>query len=73
MKIFGAGLSRTGTLSLSRAVGMPSGITAGQAWESESVADLQVYQRAKTGALFVGAAMAGAAAEARWARRSSRR
>lgn len=50
------------TMIVSRAVGMPSGITAGQAWESEPVADLQVYQRAKTGALFIGSAMAGAAA-----------
>lgn len=50
------------TMIVSRAVGMPCGITAGQAWESEPVADLSVYQRAKTGALFVGSAMAGASA-----------
>jgi geranylgeranyl diphosphate synthase type II len=47
---------------LARSVGMPIGIVAGQAWESESEVDLSVYQRAKTGALFAGAAMAGAAA-----------
>ncbi len=47
---------------LVRAVGMPHGIAAGQAWESEPVADLGQYQRAKTGALFAAATMAGAAA-----------
>ncbi len=47
---------------LARAVGMPSGIVAGQGWESEPSPDLALYQRAKTGALFAGAAMAGAAA-----------
>ncbi len=47
---------------LARSVGMPNGIVAGQGWESESDVDLEVYQRAKTGALFAGAAMAGAAA-----------
>lgn len=49
------------SLILARAVGMPSGIVAGQAWESEPMPDLVCYQRAKTGALFAGAAMAGAA------------
>lgn len=45
-----------------RAVGMPMGIVAGQAWECEPKADLREYHRAKTGALFAGATMAGAAA-----------
>ena len=49
-------------LILSGAVGMPRGIAAGQAWESETRADLGEYQRAKTGALFAAATMAGAAA-----------
>jgi geranylgeranyl diphosphate synthase type II len=44
------------------AVGMPCGIAAGQAWECEPTADLGTYQRAKTGALFAAATMAGAAA-----------
>ena len=41
---------------------MPSGIIAGQAWECEPVADVAIYHRQKTGALFAGAAMMGAAA-----------
>ena len=45
-----------------RAVGSPHGIVAGQAWESEAAISLVDYQRAKTGALFVGATMAGAVA-----------
>jgi geranylgeranyl diphosphate synthase type II len=45
-----------------RAVGSPYGICAGQAWESETVVDLGVYHRAKTGALFAAAAAAGALA-----------
>ena len=44
------------------AVGSPGGIVAGQAWESEAAVPLTDYQRAKTGALFVGSTMAGAAA-----------
>jgi len=44
------------------AVGSPSGIVAGQAWECEPRVALALYQRAKTGALFAGATMAGAAA-----------
>jgi geranylgeranyl diphosphate synthase type II len=40
----------------------PNGIIAGQAWECEPVAELSAYQRAKTGALFVAASMAGAVA-----------
>ena len=48
--------------NLSRGVGMPDGIVAGQAWECETRADLAQYQRAKTGALFVSAVRAGALA-----------
>jgi len=40
----------------------PHGIIAGQAWECEPAADISTYQRAKTGALFVAATMAGAIA-----------
>lgn len=47
---------------ISRAVGAPNGIAAGQAWESEPSVDVETYHRAKTGALFVGATMAGAVA-----------
>jgi geranylgeranyl diphosphate synthase, type II len=47
---------------VSRAVGMPLGICAGQAWESEPRVSLSAYQQAKTGALFSAATMAGAAA-----------
>ncbi len=47
---------------LARAVGAPTGIAAGQAWESEASVDVEVYHRSKTGALFVGATMAGALA-----------
>jgi len=43
-------------------VGAPRGIVAGQAWECEPSAPLSEYQRAKTGALFIGAAQAGAIA-----------
>jgi geranylgeranyl diphosphate synthase type II len=42
-------------------VGVPSGIVAGQAWECETDADLSLYQREKTGALFSAATAAGAA------------
>jgi geranylgeranyl diphosphate synthase, type II len=49
-------------LTLAGATGMPSGIAAGQAWECEPKIDLGQYQRAKTGALFAAATMAGAAA-----------
>ncbi len=48
-------------LTISRSVGVPSGIIAGQAWECEPVIDLRHYHRAKTGALFGAAAIAGAA------------
>jgi geranylgeranyl diphosphate synthase type II len=47
---------------VARAVGMPCGIVAGQAWECESQVRLGDYHRAKTGALFGGATAAGAAA-----------
>lgn len=56
--------NRVGRLltTISRSVGMPFGITAGQAWESEDHADLAEYHRAKTGSLFVAATTAGAQA-----------
>jgi geranylgeranyl diphosphate synthase, type II len=47
-------------ISLGAAV--PAGLAAGQAWECEPRAGLRDYQRAKTGALFVAATMAGACA-----------
>ena len=50
------------TIIVSRGVGMPTGIVAGQAWECEPRVALADYQRAKTGALFAAATMAGAAA-----------
>jgi geranylgeranyl diphosphate synthase type II len=48
--------------TISRAVGVPGGICAGQAWECEPSADLALYQREKTGALFAAATVSGAAA-----------
>ena len=45
---------------LARGVGQPHGIVAGQAWECEPHVSLRDYQRAKTGALFAAATMAGA-------------
>ena len=55
---------RTGPVlrAVSAAVGSPAGIVAGQAWESEPEPDLRAYHRAKTGALFAGASVAGALA-----------
>lgn len=47
---------------VAEAVGSPGGIVAGQAWECEVAVPLTDYQRAKTGALFVAATRAGAAA-----------
>ena len=47
---------------IARGVGQPHGIVAGQAWECEPQLSLRDYQRAKTGALFSAATMAGAAA-----------
>ena len=49
-------------LVLARATGLPGGIVGGQGWECEPRVDLASYQRAKTGALFAAATMAGAAA-----------
>lgn len=62
----GEGAGRLGALLaiVAGAAGMPFGIVAGQAWECEPQADLAVYQRAKTAALFAAAAAAGAAAGA---------
>lgn len=48
------------TLALSKAVGLPHGIVAGQGWESEPDPDITVYHAQKTGALFVGATAGGA-------------
>ena len=47
---------------VSGAVGSPHGIIAGQAWECEPQVELTAYHRAKTGALFAAATVAGAAA-----------
>jgi len=44
------------------AVGAPSGIVSGQAWETEAEIDIEAYHRAKTASLFSGAAAAGAIA-----------
>jgi geranylgeranyl diphosphate synthase type II len=56
--------------SIGRSVGMSGGLVAGQAWESEDHIPLELYHRAKTGALFVAACTAGAASAgydpARW-------
>jgi len=49
-------------LTVSRSVGVPFGIVAGQAWECESHVDIACYHRSKTGSLFAAAAIAGAAA-----------
>ena len=49
-------------VTISRGVGMPFGIVAGQAWECEPRVSLADYQRAKTGALFAAATSAGALA-----------
>ncbi len=48
--------------TVASAVGAPSGIAAGQAWECEQRVSLSQYQRAKTGSLFVAATVAGAQA-----------
>ncbi len=48
--------------SLTSAAGTTRGILAGQAWESEPVAPLDEYQRAKTASLFEAAAVMGAIA-----------
>jgi len=49
-------------LAITRGVGAPSGIVAGQAWESEPNPAPEQYRCAKTGALFVAATMSGALA-----------
>jgi geranylgeranyl diphosphate synthase, type II len=49
-------------MTVSRSVGVPFGIVAGQAWECESSVDVAHYHRSKTGALFAAAAISGAAA-----------
>lgn len=47
---------------LSQRTGMPHGICAGQAWESEAQVNLSAYHRAKTGGLFIAATQMGALA-----------
>lgn len=46
--------------TLSASTGLPSGIAAGQAWESEDNVVLADYQRSKTGAMFAAATAMGA-------------
>ena len=48
--------------TIAQGVGRPFGIAAGQAWECEPRCVLTDYHRAKTGALFAAATMAGALA-----------
>ncbi len=48
--------------TIASSVGRPFGIVAGQAWECEPRCVLTDYHRAKTGALFAAATMAGAQA-----------
>ena len=50
------------TRELAKAIGMPHGLCAGQAWEEEDYPDLKAYHRAKTGALFAGVTVMGALA-----------
>jgi geranylgeranyl diphosphate synthase, type II len=52
----------TVTQLVTRGVGAPQGICAGQAWECEPSVDTATYHQCKTGALFVAATCAGAAA-----------
>lgn len=47
---------------IARAVGGPTGIVAGQAWECEDSIPIAEYHQAKTGSLFSAATMAGALA-----------
>lgn len=47
---------------MARAIAPPHGLIAGQAWESEPRIPVVAYRRAKTGALFEAAAVAGAIA-----------
>ncbi len=48
--------------TISRSVGAPSGIVAGQAWECEEATDISKYHQSKTGSLFVAATCCGAIA-----------
>ncbi len=48
------------TVAISRRVGMPLGIVAGQGWECEPQVSLAAYQRLKTGSLFAACTEAGA-------------
>ena len=48
--------------AVARGVGAPTGIVAGQAWESEPFTPVEAYHQAKTGALFVAAVTCGAIA-----------
>lgn len=48
--------------TLTRGVGMPEGIVAGQGWESEPDPPLARYHEQKTGALFIAATAGGALA-----------
>jgi geranylgeranyl diphosphate synthase type II len=62
-----AGIAEPGRIApllttITRGVGMPGGIVAGQGWESEAQVAVETYHRAKTGALFVAAVMSGAIA-----------
>ncbi len=57
----GAALGRL----LARAVGSPSGLVAGQAWELEPEVSLLRYHRAKTAALFAAATTGGALSSGR--------
>ncbi len=62
-----AGLRRPDRLArlvvaLGRATGAEEGLCAGQAFEADPDVPLEVYQRAKTGALFIAASTMGAAA-----------
>jgi geranylgeranyl diphosphate synthase type II len=45
---------------IARGAGAPTGIAAGQAWESELNPPVELYHQSKTGALFVASVMAGA-------------
>lgn len=49
-------------MTIARSTGMPNGIIAGQAWESEPNVSLSAYHKAKTGSLFAAATVAGALA-----------
>lgn len=48
--------------TIARSIAPPQGIVAGQAWELEPMIPVVTYRRAKTGALFEAAAVAGAIA-----------